>query len=142
MKESSKKYEFIKNGMDDYTLKYKDKEINFCSKVEMVKDLQEVTKNARLEMVTDLAKKGMTIQDLVKEQKEGSKIIYDHSNKDFIEQGYIQQEQAKVVDKICKQVFGMDSSAIILDIGFTDEKEVEQFYKEFGDILANSTPRG
>lgn len=142
MKESSKKYEFIKNGMDDYTLKYKDKEIHFCSKVEMVKDLQEVTKNARLEMVTDLAKKGMTIQDLVKEQKEGSKIIYDHSNKDFIEQGYIQQEQAKVVDKICKQVFGMDSSAIILDIGFSDEKEVEQFYKEFGDILANSAPRG
>lgn len=142
MKESSKKYVFIKNGMDDYTLKYKDKGIHFCSKVEMVKDLQEVTKNARLEMVTDLAKKGMTIQDLVKEHKEGSKIIYDHSNKDFIEQGYIQQEQAKVVDKICKQVFGMDSSAIILDIGFTEEKEVEEFYKEFGDILANSAPRG
>lgn len=138
----TKKYKFIKNGIDDYTLKYKDKEKNFCSKVEMVKDLQEVTKNARLEMVTDLAKKGMSVQDLIKEHKEGSKIIYDHSNKDFVEQGYIQQEQAKVVDKICKQVFGMDSSAIILDIGFSDEKEVEQFYKEFGDILANSAPRG
>lgn len=32
MKESSKKYEFIKNGMDDYTLKYKNKEINFVVK--------------------------------------------------------------------------------------------------------------
>ena len=138
----TKKYKFIKNGIDDYTLKYKDKEINFCSKVEMVKDLQEVTKNARLEMVTDLAKKGMSVQDLIKEQKEGSKIIYDHSNKDFVEQGYIEQEQAKVVDRICKQVFGMDSSAIILDIGFTDEKETAELYKECGDILANSTPRG
>lgn len=138
----TKKYKFIKNGIDDYTLKYKDKEINFCSKVEMVKDLQEVTKNARLAMVMDLSNKGMSIQDLIKEHKEGSKIIYDHSNKDFVEQGYIQQEQAKVVDRICKQVFNMDSSAIILEIGFTDEKEVEEFYKEFGDILANSTPRG
>lgn len=137
-----KKYEFIKNGTDDYTLKYKDKEIKFCSKVEMVKDLQEVTKNARLAMVMDLSSKGMSIQDLIKETKEGSKITYDHSNKDFIEQGYVQQEQAKVVDKICKQVFNMDSSAIILDIGFTEEAEVEEFYKEFGDILANSAPRG
>ena len=43
----AKKYEFIKNGLDDYTLKYKDKEIQFCSKVEFIKELQEVQKNVR-----------------------------------------------------------------------------------------------
>lgn len=138
----AKKYEFIKNGMDDYTLKYKDKEIQFCSKVEFIKELQEVQKNARLKMISDLAKEGMSIQDLIIKKTEGAKTIEDHSNKDYVEQGYIQQEQVKVIDNICKKLFNMDASTLILDLGFTDEKEVEDFYKEFGDILAGSLPRG
>lgn len=138
----AKKYEFIKNGIDDYTLKYKDKEIQFCSKVEFIKDLQEVQKNARLKMISDLAKEGMSVQDLIIKKTEGSKTIEDHSNKDYVEQGYIQQEQVKVIDNICKKMFNMDASTLILDLGFTDEKEVEDFYKEFGDILAGSLPRG
>lgn len=138
----AKKYEFIKNGIDDYTLKYKDKEIQFCSKVEFIKDLQEVQKNARLKMISDLAKEGMSVQDLIIKKTEGSKTIEDHSNKDYVEQGYIQQEQVRVIDNICKKMFNMDASTLILEIGFIDEKEVEEFYKEFGDILAGSLPRG
>lgn len=137
-----KKYEFIKNGIDDYTLKYKDKEIRFNSKVEFIKDLQEVQKNARNKMVADLIKQGMSVQDLIIKRVEGAKTIEDHSNKDYIEQGYIQEEQARVLDNICKKLFNMDVSALILDIGFTDEKDIEGFYKEFGDILAGSVPRG
>lgn len=138
----AKKYEFIKNGIDDYTLKYKDKEIQFCSKVEFIKELQEVQKNARLKMISDLAKEGMSIQDLIIKKTEGAKTIEDHSNKDYVEQGYIQQEQVRVIDNICKKLFNMDASTLILDLGFTEEKEVEDFYKEFGDILAGSLPRG
>lgn len=138
----AKKYEFIKNGIDDYTLKYKDKEIQFCSKVEFIKDLQEVQKNARLKMISDLAKEGMSIQDLIIKKTEGAKTIEDHSNKDYVEQGYIQQEQVRVIDNICKKMFNMDASTLILELGFTEEKEVEKFYKEFGDILAGSLPRG
>ena len=138
----AKKYEFIKNGIDDYTLKYKDKEIQFCSKVEFIKDLQEVQKNARLKMISDLAKEGMSIQDLIIKKTEGAKTIEDHSNKDYVEQGYIQQEQVRVIDNICKKMFNMDASTLILELGFTEEKEVEEFYKEFGDILAGSLPRG
>jgi len=137
-----KKYEFIKNGLDDYTLKYKDKEIQFCSKVEFIKDLQEVQKNARLKMISDLAKEGMSVQDLIIKKTEGAKTIEDHSNKDYVEQGYIQQEQVKVIDNICKKMFNMDASTLILELGFTEEKEVEDFYTEFGDILAGSLPRG
>lgn len=137
-----KKYEFIKNGLDDYTLKYKDKEIQFCSKVEFIKELQEAQKNARLKMISDLAKEGMSIQDLIIKKTEGAKTIEDHSNKDYVEQGYIQQEQVRVIDNICKKLFSMDASTLILELGFTDEKEVEDFYKEFGDILAGSLPRG
>lgn len=138
----AKKYEFIKNGLDDYTLKYKDKEIQFCSKVEFIKELQEVQKNARLKMISDLAKEGMSIQDLIIKKTEGAKTIEDHSNKDYVEQGYIQQEQVRVIDNICKKMFNMDASTLILELGFTEEKEVEGFYKEFGDILAGSLPRG
>ncbi len=138
----AKKYEFIKNGLDDYTLKYKDKEIQFCSKVEFIKELQEVQKNARLKMISDLAKEGMSIQDLIIKKTEGAKTIEDHSNKDYVEQGYIQQEQVRVIDNICKKLFNMDASTLILELGFTEEKEVEDFYKEFGDILAGSLPRG
>ena len=138
----AKKYEFIKNGLDDYTLKYKDKEIQFCSKVEFIKELQEVQKNARLKMISDLTKEGMSVQDLIIKKTEGAKTIEDHSNKDYVEQGYIQQEQVRVIDNICKKLFNMDASTLILDLGFTEEKEVEDFYKEFGDILAGSLPRG
>lgn len=138
----TKKFEFIKNGIDDYTLKYKNKEIRFNSKVEFIKDLQEVQKNARNRMVADLIKQGMSVQDLIIKKVEGAKTIEDHSNKDYIEQGYIQEEQAKVLDNICKKLFNMDVSTLILDIGFSDEKDIEVFYKEFGDILAGSVPRG
>lgn len=138
----TKKFEFIKNGIDDYTLKYKDKEIRFNSKVEFIKDLQEVQKNARNRMVADLIKQGMSVQDLIIKRVEGAKTIEDHSNKDYIEQGYIQEEQSKVLDNICKKLFNMDVSTLILDIGFNDEKDIEVFYKEFGDILAGSVPRG
>lgn len=138
----TKKFEFIRNGIDDYTLKYKDKEIRFNSKVEFIKELQEVQKNARNRMVADLIKQGMSVQDLIIKKVEGAKTIEDHSNKDYIEQGYIQEEQAKVLDNICKKLFNMDVSTLILDIGFNDEKDIEVFYKEFGDILAGSVPRG
>lgn len=138
----TKKYEFIRNGIDDYTLKYKDKEIRFNSKVEFIKDLQEVQKNARNKMVADLIKQGMSVQDLIIKRVEGAKTIEDHSNKDYIEQGYIQEEQSKVLDNICKKLFNMDVSTLIIDIGFTDEKDIRGFYKEFGDILAGSVPRG
>ena len=138
----TKKFEFIKNGIDDYTLKYKNKEIRFNSKVEFIKDLQEVQKNARNRMVADLIKQGMSVQDLIIKKVEGAKTIEDHSNKDYIEQGYIQEEQSKVLDNICKKLFNMDVSTLILDIGFNDEKDIEVFYQEFGDILAGSVPRG
>ena len=93
-------------------------------------------------MINDLSKQGMTVQDLIIKKVDGAKTIEDHSNKDFIEQGYIQQEQVKVIDNICKKMFNMDTSTLIIELGFTDNEEIEGFYKEFGDILAGSLPRG
>ena len=50
-------YEIIKNGTDDYTLKYKDKEINFHTDLSIMKDMQGIAKRARIKMITELFKK-------------------------------------------------------------------------------------
>lgn len=134
------KYEIIKNGLDDYTLKYKDKEINFKSSVELVNKLQDITKRARMQMVMDLAKEGKTIKDLVVETKVDGKIISDHSNKDFIEEGYIQQVQEQIYNEVIEKMLGISLESLIVDMEL-NETEVEEFGKELGECLVG-TPRG
>lgn len=137
-----KKYEFVKNGIDNWTLRYKDKEIKFNNKVDFVKDLQDVPRKARMKMVMDLAKDGKTIKDLIVEHKDGSKIMQDNSNKDFIEQGYIQNEQIEVMNNIINKMFGMDYVSLMLDIGIDTEEESKEFGEEIGKVLRGTTPRG
>lgn len=136
------KYEFIKNGIDNWTLKYKNKEIKFNSKVEFIKELQDVPRKARVKMVMDLAKQGMTVQDLVVEHTEGSKTIADHSNKDFIEKGYIQEAQLEVMNDIITKMFGMGYMELLLDIGLENEEESAKFGEDIGAILRGQIPRG
>ena len=135
-----KKYEIIKNGMDDYTLKYRDKEYNFHSTAGIVKELQDTTKKARMKMIMDLAKEGKTIRDLVIETKVGGKTIQDHSNKDFIEEGYVQQEQTEIFNKAIIDMFGISLEELVLDIGL-NEDEVEEFGSDLGKYMVG-TPRG
>lgn len=129
-----KKYEFIKNGVDDYTLKYKDKEINFKSNVDVVNRLQDTVASGRMKMIKDLAKEGLSIKDLTIETKKDGKTYYDNTNKVELENTYIQQEQGRVFKEIIKEVFGMDITELFLDIEL-DESETEEFAKEFGEIL-------
>ena len=63
------KYQLIKNGEDDYSLKYKDKEIKFHSDVELVTKLQNINEIAKEEMAISLAERGKTINDLVKKKQ-------------------------------------------------------------------------
>lgn len=136
------KYEFKKNGTDDWSLCYKNKEIKFNSKVEFIKELQDVPRKARVKMVKDLAKDGMTVQSLIVEHTEGSKTIQDHSNKDFIEKGYIQEAQIEAMNEIIQKMFGMDYVTLLTDIGIENEVEATQFGEDMGAILRGQTPRG
>lgn len=129
-----KKYEFIKNGIDDYTLKYKDKEINFKSNVDVVNRLQDTVASGRMKMIKDLAKEGISIKDLTIETKKDGKTYYDNTNKVELENTYIQQEQGRVFKEIIKEVFGKEITELFLDIEL-DESETEEFAKEFGEIL-------
>lgn len=136
------KYEFVKNGADDYTLKYKDKEINFNSNVNIQKELQDVPERARKKMILDLAKEGISIKDLSKEIKENGKTYYDNSNKDELEKVYIEEEQAKAFIKVIEELFGMDYLELLKEIGIDNEKDVNSFATDLGYILAGQFPSG
>ena len=133
-----KKYEFIKNGVDDYTLKYKDKEINFKSNVNIVNNLQDSISKARMNMIKDLAKEGMTIKDLVVERKENGKTYYDNTNKEELEKAYLEKEQSKVFIEIIEKLFGMNVEDLFIDMELTSVEESTQFSEELGKILVGN----
>jgi hypothetical protein len=133
-----KKYEFIKNGVDDYTLKYKDKEINFNSNVNIVNNLQDSISKARMNMIKDLAKEGMTIKDLVIEKKENGKTYYDNTNKEELEKAYLEKEQSKVFIEIIEKLFGMSVEDLFIDMELTSVEESTQFSEELGKILVGN----
>ena len=74
------KYEFIKKDEDTTILKYKDKEFEIKKDVELQKEMESVNKNARVKMMLDLTKQGITSKDLIVVRKEGSKVYEDKSN--------------------------------------------------------------
>lgn len=129
------KYEFIKNSADDYTLKYKDKEINFSSNVDIVNRLQNSIATARMKMIKDLAKEGISIKDLTIEKKENGKTYYDNTNKNELEKAYTEQEQGIVFMQIIKELFGMELQELFNDIGITGDQEGSEFSEQLGKIL-------
>lgn len=135
-----KKYEFIKNGVDDYTLKYKNKEINFKSNVNIVNRLQETTASAKMRMIKDLSKEGISIKDLTIETKKDGKTYYDNTNKIELENSYMQQEQTKVFMNIIEETFGMNIIDLFNDIGLNAEEEGEEFSTQLGQILVGNFP--
>lgn len=135
-----KKYEIIKNGVDNYTLKYKDKQIDFKSTIEIVSKMQEVNKRARINMILDLSQKGMNVKDLVKEEKKDGKTYYDNTNKTELEKIYIEEETSKVFQEEIKNMLGMDFMSILQDIGLTEEEEINDFSTELGQIMVGQFP--
>ena len=134
-------YKITKNGLDDYTLKYKDKEIRFHSKVGIVKELQNINKKARMKMVEDLAEQGKTIKDLVIEKVVGEKIIYDNSNKNFIEEGYINDMQGEVFTKALEEMLGIPFESLIKELEVKTEEESEKLATELGTCLIPSSEK-
>ena len=129
------KYEIIKNGIDDYTLKYKDKEIKFNSNVDLVTEMQEVNEKARENLIFDLASRNMTVNDLVKKQIIDGKTYYDNSNKEELEKIYIKKETGKVFMKAIKKMLGIEFTELALDIGLITDEEMKEFGEEMGEIL-------
>lgn len=134
------KYEFIKNATDDFTLKYKDKEINFKPDVDITRKLQETNKTARIKMLKDLAKDGMSLKDFTIEERKNGKTYFDNTNKIELENAYIQDEQMQVINNICKERLGLDLTELLADIDLTTQEEQEKFASDLGASLLGKIP--
>jgi len=134
------KYQIIKNATDDYTLKYKDKEFNYKPDVELMSKLQEAPKNARIKMLKDLAKDGISLKDFTIEQRKDGKTYFDNTNKNELENTYIQNEMLEVINDVCRKNFGLSLSELILDMDLENDKEQEKFSSELGASLMGRTP--
>ena len=133
------KYEFIQTGIDDIELRYKDKVFKFKRDVNLVKEMQSIIVNARLKMIQDLSKQGISLKDLVIEKKDGSKTFYDNTNKEELEQTYQNNATLEFFDKKCKDLFENDLTSLIADIGLETEEEISGFSSEFVNILTGNT---
>ena len=136
------KYEFIKNATDDYTLKYKDKKFDFKSDINLTSKLQKALKLARVEMIKDLADEGISLKKFTIEEKKDGKTYYDNTNKNELENTYIQTKQLEIIDEVCKDKFGQTLSELMVDIGLSDEKEEGDFAKDLGSYLTGNLPSG
>ena len=136
------KYEIIKNGIDDYTLKYKDKEFNYKADIELISKLQEAPKNARIKMLKELAKEGISLKDFTIEQKKNGKTYYDNTNKQELENTYIQNEMLEIINNTCKDRFNNGLVNLMLDIGLETPEEQERFSNELSASLMGNIPSG
>lgn len=137
-----KKYEIVKNGVDDYTLKYKDKEYKFHTDLNMKKKMQGVYKTAKIKMLKDLANEGMSLKQFTIEEKKDGKTYMDNTNKAELEQAYINEEMTEAFNQICISQFEMDLSDLITNIGLVEEKEIEEFSKDLAMALNGNFPSG
>jgi hypothetical protein len=116
---------------DKRVLKYKDKELEFTKDVELASKFQELPKRTKTRMIVDLAKQGISINDLViKTQKDG-KTIEDHSSEDAIYKMYQGEEMLKILDEICTKYFNMTVVELVKDMELTQEQEL----KFGGDLM-------
>lgn len=132
------KYEFIKQDEDTTILKYKDKSFEIKKDVGLQKEIESVNKNARVKMMVDLTKQGITSNDLVVIRKEGSKTYEDKSNLIQLEQSYMQEASIDLFQNLSNRYFEMNLEDLIKDIGLNDE-EASKFGNDFAYALAGKS---
>ena len=135
------KYQFIKVDEDTTKLKYKDKEFEIKRNVKLVSEIQALVMKARVKMIQDFAKQGISIKDLTIETKKDGKTYYDNSNKVELEKVYQEQITLEYFNNKYQELFGMDMSSLIQDIGLEKEDEVSKFSEELVQCLNGSIPR-
>lgn len=138
-----KKYELIKNSKDNYTLKYKDRSIDFKTDIALISEMQGINKKARINMIKDLSKEGISMKSLSVEEKRDGKTYIDNTNKEELENAYLEEAMEEFFDDICKRYFNMGLAELLVDMDLTeDTKQVEQFTTEFISALTGQTPSG
>lgn len=116
---------------DKRVLKYKDKELEFTKDVELASKFQELAKRTKTRMIVDLAKQGISVNDLVIKTEKDGKTIEDHSNEDAIYNMYQGEEMLKILDEICIKYFNMTVVELVKDMELTKDQE----FKFGGDLM-------
>ena len=135
------KYEFIKVDEDTTKLKYKDKEFEFKRNVKLVSEIQGIIKQARLKMIMELSKQGISIDSLTLEKKENGKTYYDSSNREALEKYYQEEATLDYFNGLIQEIFGMRIEELLMDIGISTEQEGKVFSEELMQYLSGNIPR-
>lgn len=120
------KYEFIKVDDDNIILKYKDKEFNIKKDIDLLKRLGSIQQKAKIKMMADLKKDGLTVSDLEVERHEGNKTIIDKSNLTNLEKDYLDIVANEILNEITLKYTNMALLDIFKDMDLTDT-ESEKF---------------
>ena len=134
-------YEFKKVDTDVYELSYKDKKFTIRSTVGIMSEMQGLIKEARVNMIKELTKDGISVKDLTIEKKENGKTYYDNSNKEAIEESFMQDVTLKFYDRKCKEFCNMTMQELMNDIGIeNDEGAGARFGEDFLNVLMGRFP--
>ena len=131
------KYEFKKINDDLVELHYKDKKFDIIKDVDMLFSTQNVYNAARTKMLIDLAKKGISIEDLKIKKEENGKSYVDESSLKELESLYIDAEQRNIFEMASKRYFNMSINELVYDMGLTPS-EAEKFGKELAMAMAGA----
>ena len=135
------KYEFVKVDEDTTLLKYKEKEFKFVKDISLMVRLQSVNFNARNNMIIDLAKKGLTTDNLIIKRVENGKKYEDQTSVRAMENNYLIKETLDLFNEICEKYTKMDLQELMDDIGITEEEESKVFCAKLKEvILGNNSP--
>lgn len=138
------KYKFTKIDADTTELSYKDKKFFIKRDIELLQKMESLPQRARLRMSTDLAKEGMTFQDLEVVKKEGSKTTIDKTNAMRLEQMYQDMVANEILSEISQKYTQMSFVELLndIEINISDlgEEERETFIRCFIGALQDKTP--
>lgn len=134
------KYEIVKNGIDDYILKYKDKEFSYHADIDLISKIQAASKEAKIEMLKDLAKEGISLKKFTIEEKKDGKTYYDNTNKNELESTYYNNKIMEIINDACQKRFNMSLTELITDIGIENQKDQEKFSSDLGATLTGKFP--
>lgn len=136
------KYEFIKVDDDNIILKYKDEEFNIKKDIDLLKKLGSIQQKAKIKMMADLKKDGLTVSDLEVERHEGNKTIIDKSNLTNLEKDYLDIVASEMLNEITLKYTNMGLVEIFNDIGLNDDESVKFAYDLLFALKGELSPSG
>lgn len=129
------KYKFTKIDDDNTQLSYKDKTFILKKDIDLLTKMESLQVRAKRKMIFDLAKDGLTIEDLQVEKHEGNKTIVDKSSLLSLEKDYLDLVSTEILNEITTKYTNMTLPELLKDIEINISeqglKEQEQFIYDF-----------